>query len=121
MTIRVLLVEDHKILREGTRELLEQTNDLAVVAESATGEEAITLCRQLQPDVVVMDVRMPGMSGDDAARQLRAQGFTAPIIALTGNADPVERAVSLQAGFSDYLVKPVSRQGLYEALQAAGL
>lgn len=93
-------------------------------AKVVTASDAPTAVRKAieeKVDAVVMDVRMPGMSGDQGAQQLRAQGFMAPIIALTGNADPEERITSLKAGFSDYLVKPVSRQRLYEALQAAGL
>ncbi len=118
MTIRVLLVEDHKILREGTRELLEQTNDLSVVAESATGEEAITLCRQLQPDVVVMDVRLPGMNGVDAARAIHNALPDVRVLILSAFDDDRYIFSSVEAGASGYLLKTTSITHLADAIRA---
>ena len=118
MTIRVLLVEDHKILREGTRELLEQTNDLAVVAESATGEEAITLCRQLQPDVVVMDVRLPGMNGVDAARAIHNALPDVRVLILSAFDDDRYIFPSVEAGARGYLLKTTSITHLADAIRA---
>jgi DNA-binding NarL/FixJ family response regulator len=118
MTIHVLLVEDHKILREGTRELLEQTDDLTVVAESATGEEAITLCGRLQPDVVVMDVRLPGMNGIEVTRAIHHALPNTHILILSAFDEDRYIFPSLEAGASGYLLKTTSITHLADAIRA---
>ncbi len=71
--IRLLLADDHAVVRAGTRELLERQPDLHIVGEAADGEEVVRVTHELQPDVVVMDVRMPKMSGVEATRRIKAQ------------------------------------------------
>jgi DNA-binding NarL/FixJ family response regulator len=117
MAIRVLLVEDHKILREGTRELLEQTNDLQVIAETAFGEDAITLCQQLQPDVVVMDVRLPGMNGIEASRAIHRALPTVRVLILSAFDDDRYIFAALEAGVSGYLLKTTSITHLADAIR----
>ena len=80
MTISILLVEDHKIVREGTRQLLEQSADMQVVGEASDGLEAVRLAAEIQPDVIVMDVRLPRLNGIEATRAItdafsKDQGF----------------------------------------------
>ena len=87
MTIRVILADDHQIVRRGLRELLEKQNDLAVVGEARTGEEAIRLAREVQPDVVIMDVGMPDLNGIEATYQLLATNKNLKIIALSMYSD----------------------------------
>jgi DNA-binding NarL/FixJ family response regulator len=117
MTIRVLLVEDHRILREGTRELLGQTNDLVVVAESETGEEGITLCNQLNPDVVVMDMRLPGMNGVEATRAIHDALPDVHVLILSAYDDDRYIFPALEAGASGYLLKTASIAHLADAIR----
>ncbi|MDJ0807730.1 MAG: response regulator [Gammaproteobacteria bacterium] len=81
--IRVLLVDDHELVRTGVKSILERAPDIEVVAEAATGEESLTLAKQHQPDVVLMDVRMPGIGGIEATRRIMHNNPEIGIIALT--------------------------------------
>jgi len=87
MTIRVLLADDTKTMRDGLRALLESAAGVAVVGEAASGTEAVRLTRELAPDVVVMDIRMPDMDGVQATRQLKAVGASARVVAITAALD----------------------------------
>ncbi|HZN69265.1 MAG TPA: response regulator transcription factor [Tepidisphaeraceae bacterium] len=87
MTIRVLLADDTKTMRDGLRALLESDAGVAVVGEAASGTEAVRLTRELAPDVVVMDIRMPDMDGVQATRQLKAVGASARVVAITAALD----------------------------------
>jgi DNA-binding NarL/FixJ family response regulator len=118
MAIRILLVDDHKIVREGTRQLLEQSGDLIIAAETSNGLDAIRLCAQLQPDVVVMDVHMPGMSGLEATRAIRAQSPRVRVLILSAYDDDRYVFPLLDAGASGYLLKTTSGANLAAAIQA---
>jgi NarL family two-component system response regulator LiaR len=117
--VRILIVDDHPMMRKGLRSLLEVTRGLDCVGEAGSGEEALELCPQLNPQVVIMDLMMPGMGGVAAIRTLRARCAHIQVIALTSFAEPrlVQEAVS--AGATGYLLKNVSASELVEAVMAA--
>ena len=117
MTIRILLVDDHKIVREGTRQLLEQSTDLSVVAETASGEDALRLCAELRPDVVVMDVHMPGMNGIDATRVIRARHPFIRVLILSAYDDDRYVFPLLDAGAGGYLLKTTTGSDLADAIR----
>ncbi len=118
-TIRVLLVDDHAVVRGGLSFFLSTTDDIEVVGEAANGEQALRLCAQLQPDVVVMDMLMPQMDGFTAIQHIRQQHPAIRVLALTSflEGEFVQRA--LQAGASGYLLKDVQARDLADAIRAA--
>ena len=115
-TLGVLLADDDPLVRAGLRTILSAADDLRVVGEAGDGAAAIAGVAAYRPDVVLMDVRMPGLGGLEAARRLRAQGLETPIIALTANAFDDDRRACLDAGMDDFLVKPLSLDALRGAL-----
>jgi NarL family two-component system response regulator LiaR len=117
--IRVMLVDDHAVVRSGLGAFLLAFDDLELVAEAGSGEEAVRLCEQVRPDVVLMDLVMPGMDGAAATRAIREQCPDIQVIALTSfkEKDLVEGA--LQAGAIGYLLKNVSADELADAIRAA--
>ncbi len=117
-TITVLLADDHDIVREGTRRLLEQAHDLAVVAEAGTGEEAVRLAGSLRPDIVVMDVRMPGLNGLEATRRVKANAPDTAVLILSAYEDDQYVFPLLEAGASGYLLKTSSGDDLIRAIHA---
>jgi two-component system, NarL family, response regulator LiaR len=118
-TIRVLLVDDHAVVRGGLSFFLSTTDDIEVVGEAADGEQALRLCAQLHPDVVVMDMLMPQMDGFTAIQHIRQQHPAIRVLALTSflEGEFVQRA--LQAGASGYLLKDVQARDLANAIRAA--
>lgn len=121
-TIRVLLVDDQRLMREGLRVLLELEEGLEVVGEAGDGKEALEAYATLRPDVVLMDVRMPGMDGVEATRRLRERWPDARIIILTTFDDDAYVFEGLRAGALGYLLKDVSGDDLAKAIRtvAAG-
>jgi DNA-binding NarL/FixJ family response regulator len=117
--IRVLLVDDHAIVREGLRMLLEQEEDLEVVAEAADGDEAVRLTAVHHPDVVLMDVFMPRLDGVEAARRILAAPAPPRVLMLSSLSE--EKAVrgAIEVGATGYLLKDVSREELARALRHA--
>jgi DNA-binding NarL/FixJ family response regulator len=105
MSIRILLADDHRILREGLRSLLAQQPDVTVVGEASDGEAVIALARQLRPDLVIMDVVMPGTDGIAATRQIRAECPSTKVIALSMHSDRRFVSEMVRAGALGYLVK----------------
>jgi DNA-binding NarL/FixJ family response regulator len=118
MAIKVLLVDDHQVVREGLRRMLELDEEINVVGEAATGEEAISQAQHLSPDIILLDVRMPGMGGIESIRQLKVVKPTANIIVLTLYQDQY-LAQAVEAGAAGYLVKDVTREELIQAVRAA--
>jgi DNA-binding NarL/FixJ family response regulator len=120
--IGILLVDDQQLIRQGLRILLELEGDLKVVGEACHGEEAIEAFDELQPDVVLMDVRMPGMDGVEATWRLRERWPTARVIILTTFDDDEYVFEGLRAGALGYMLKDVSGHQLAEAVRtvAAG-
>ncbi|HAI20497.1 MAG TPA: DNA-binding response regulator [Clostridiales bacterium UBA8153] len=116
--ITVLLADDHAIVREGTRELLERTPDLWVVAEAGDGAEAVRLALELKPQVVVMDVAMPVMNGIEATRQIKVHAPSIAVLIFTAyDEDPYVFSL-LQAGAAGYLLKNARGQELIHAIRA---
>lgn len=117
-TIRILLAEDHVVVRQGTRQLLEHEPDFEIVGEAGDGEEAVRLAGQLKPDVVIMDVAMPKVSGIEATKQIKAILPATIVLVLTGY-DYDEYIFSmLEAGAAGYLLKNVSGDELIRAIRA---
>lgn len=116
---RVLVVDDHAMVRRGLAAFLRAKPDLLLVGEAAGGGEAITLCERLQPDVVLMDLMMPGMSGTEATGVIRSRWPHIQVIALTSFGDREIVREALAAGALSYLLKNVSAEDLAEAIRAA--
>ncbi|HEX2980960.1 MAG TPA: response regulator transcription factor [Anaerolineaceae bacterium] len=117
MSITILLVEDHKILREGTRQLLEQYPDLQVVGEACDGLEAVRMAADLLPDVIVMDVRLPRMNGIEATQAITARHSKVKVLILSAYADDSYVFPLLEAGASGYLLKTASGAELADAIR----
>lgn len=117
-TITVLLAEDHTIVRKGLRALLEAEAGVAVVAEAEDGRAAVQLAQQRRPDVVVMDISMPGLNGIEATRQIKAQLPDARILILTRHADETYVHAILEAGAAGYIVKKAAPTELIAAIRA---
>lgn len=120
--IRILLVDDHALLRAGLRALLATEPDIVVVGEAGTGEQAITLAAELRPDIVLMDLSMPGMGGLEATRQIAALGLEIRVLILTVHAEEEYLMPVLEAGGSGYVMKHSADSELLGAIRtvAAG-
>jgi DNA-binding NarL/FixJ family response regulator len=120
--INVLLADDHTVVRAGYRHLLQSAPDIKIIAEADTGEEAYRICEQLQPDVTVMDISMPGMGGLEALRRIRAQNQHAKVLIFSMHDDAVFPSRALEAGARGYLSKTCSPEALIQAVRtiAAG-
>ena len=118
MTINVLLADDHTIVRDGLHALLEANPEIKVVGDAATGLQVVDLARELLPDVVVMDISMPGLNGIDATRQIleTCPQVRVVILSMLGTADHVFHA--LQAGVRGYLLKESAGREVMQAVQA---
>ena len=117
--IRVLLVDDQVLYREGLRTLLSTQPDLEVVGEAGNGEEALRLAATLQPDVVLMDLRMPVMDGPTATRRLRREHPQCRVIMLSTFDDEDSRASGLEAGAAAYLLKDTPLDDLVESIRVS--
>ena len=116
--IRVLLADDHPVFRHGLHDLLEDTQDVEVVGEAGTGEEAVRLATELEPDVVVMDVKLPGMSGIEASRRLLEVCPSARILVLTMFQDDGTVFAAMRAGARGYVLKDADKDDLLRAVQS---
>ena len=118
MTIRVLLADDHALLREGVKALLKLATDIEVVGEAADGQQAVEQCRLLEPDVVVMDVAMPGLGGLEATLAIRKERPRTRILVLTQYDDREYVSRFLKAGVSGYVLKNAAGAELIAAIRA---
>jgi len=114
--IRVLLVDDHAVVRTGFRLLLQSQPDIDVAAEAHSGEAACQLYAELNPDVVVMDLGMPGMGGLEALRRIRARNSAARVLALSAHDDPMHARRALREGALGFLSKRSAPETLIEAI-----
>jgi two-component system, NarL family, response regulator YdfI len=117
--IRVLIADDHEVVRDGLRLILETEEDFQVVGEAADGAAAIQLTGELQPQVVLMDLRMPGMDGLTAIDQIRARWPAVALVILTTYNEDDLMMRGLRAGACSYLLKDTNRQTLFATLRAA--
>jgi len=118
MRIRTLIVDDHGVLRAGLRALLASEADLEVVGEAADGDEALRMAGELSPEVVLMDITMPGMDGIEATRKLLAEMPSARVLLLTVHADSSLLREALQAGAAGYILKRAVESELINAIRA---
>ena len=116
--ITVLLVEDHAIVREGLRSLLKIQGDIKVIAEAATGRQAVEMAQKHQPDVIVMDIAMPKLNGLDAARQIRQAAPQIKILILSAHNDDAYVESAMAIGVAGYLIKQTSADSLGDAIRA---
>jgi signal transduction histidine kinase/PAS domain-containing protein/ActR/RegA family two-component response regulator len=116
--IRVLLVDDHRTLREGLTHLLHESTDIQVIGEACEGQQAVEMVRQLRPDVVIMDVNMPGMNGIDATRIIASECPQCRIIALSMHSETEMETAMREAGAANYLIKSGPSSVLIDAIHA---
>jgi DNA-binding NarL/FixJ family response regulator len=117
MSIRILLAEDHVVMREGLRGLIGRQVDMEVVGEANDGQEAIELARELEPDVIIMDVRMRGLDGVEATRQIKAEMPNVKIIVLSAYGNREYIMGMARAGMSGYLLKDCAFEELVVAVR----
>ncbi len=116
--VRVLLVDDHNVVRAGLRALLESTGHVDVVSEASSGEEAVDKARTLEPDIVIMDLAMPGMDGVEATRHITELGLDTKVLVLTIHDEDEFLVPALDAGAAGFLNKSVADTDLMGALEA---
>lgn len=117
MIIKIILVDDHRILREGIKNILEDTSDIQVVAEADNGRDAVRLARELHPDIVIMDIAMPDLNGIEATKMITRDTPGIRIIALSMHSDKHYINGIFQAGASGYLLKHSAAKELIEAIR----
>lgn len=120
MALRVMLVDDHEVVRQGLRALLDAEEDIEVVAEADSGPAAVSLASAHRPDVVVMDVRMPGGSGVEACRAIRDERSDAQVIMLTSFSDDEALFNSIMAGAAGFVLKQIRGRDLVDAIRTVG-
>jgi DNA-binding NarL/FixJ family response regulator len=116
---RLLIADDHDLVRESTRHMLEGEKDLVVVGEAVNGRHALELCRQLRPDLVLMDARMPEMDGLTATRAIKEEIPAISVLVVTAYESEDYRREAASAGAAGYILKDASRQHLLEAVRKA--
>jgi DNA-binding NarL/FixJ family response regulator len=114
--VRVLLVDDHAIVREGLRALLEDSSATCIVGEASNGDEAVALTDRLQPNLVLMDLKMPGLPAPDAIRVIRARHPATQILVLTSYAEDKQVQEVISAGALGYVLKDVAKAELVRAM-----
>jgi DNA-binding NarL/FixJ family response regulator len=117
-SVRVLIAEDHPLFREGMRGRLERVAEVAVVGEAASGEEAVELAEKLEPDVILMDIKMPGLNGIEATRQILRSSPTVGVLMLTMFEDDDSVFAAMRAGARGYLLKDSGGEGVVHAIRA---
>jgi DNA-binding NarL/FixJ family response regulator len=118
VTIRVLVADDHPVFRSGLRNLVHDCDDLELVAEAADGDEAVARCREHEPDVVLMDIRMPGTSGVEATRRIVAEQPGVGVLMLTMLEDDTSIFAALRAGARGYVLKGAAPDEIIRAVVA---
>ena len=116
--ISVLIVDDHQVVRQGLRTFLDLNEGMQVIGEASNGQEAIDLATRLKPDIILMDLVMPGLDGISAIARIKSLGIGSRMIALTSFTEDDKVFPAIQAGASSYLLKDVSPEALAEAIRA---
>jgi DNA-binding NarL/FixJ family response regulator len=117
-TFRVLIADDHPLFREGMRGRLDRVGDITVVGEAASGEEAVELARKLEPHVVLMDIKMPGLNGIEATREILHANPRVGVLMLTMFEDDDSVFAAMRAGAKGYLLKDSGGEGVVHAIRA---
>ena len=117
--ITVFLAEDHAVVREGLAELIRREVDMDVVGEAGDGEDTVRQVKQLKPDIVLMDIAMPGMNGVEATKQIKASVPQTRVLVLTAYDNPEFITAAIDAGAAGYLLKNVRRKELTNAIRSA--
>ncbi len=118
MSTKILLADDHKLMREGIRSLITERADMSVIGEAEDGETAVRMASALSPDVILMDISMPGLSGIEATRRILADGTRSKVIALSMNLEKRIILNMLSAGASGYLLKDCAFEEVIHAIRA---
>jgi DNA-binding NarL/FixJ family response regulator len=117
-SIRVILADDHAVVRKGIRDFLAEAGDIVVVAEAASGDEAFGLIREHKPDVAVLDIQMPGRTGIEVTRAVRAEQLRVGVLVLTAYDDDPFVMTALQAGANGYVLKTAEPEDIVAAVRA---
>jgi DNA-binding NarL/FixJ family response regulator len=117
MPVRIVIADDHRIVREGLRHLLEKRTDFKVVAEAPDGESAVRLAKELSPDIVILDISMPGLNGIEATRRILAERPEVRVLALSMHSDRRFVIETLKAGASGYVLKDSAFDELARAIE----
>lgn len=115
---RILIADDHPMYRKGLRTILETVDDMEVVGEATNGQEAIDLCKQVSPDVILMDIRMPGVNGVEAARQIKKDHPDVHILFLTMHQDDTSVITAMKTGARGYFLKDADKDEILRAIRA---
>ena len=115
--VRILIADDHSVVRAGLRALLERQDDFRIVAEASTGEEAVARAKEIKPDVAVLDIRMPGLSGIEACRQIVQSVEGCKVVMLTSYAEDELLFAAIQAGAAGYVLKRIGDNELVQAIE----
>jgi DNA-binding NarL/FixJ family response regulator len=118
--IRLVVADDHPIVRDGLRAFLETSPGIELVGEATTGDEAIELARSVRPDVVLMDLAMPGRNGIEATREIAANGWASAVLILTMFADDESIFAAMRAGARGYLLKDAGHEEMRRAIEGVG-
>jgi DNA-binding NarL/FixJ family response regulator len=118
--LRILIADDHPLFRKGMRTLLTATPDMEVVGEAATGQEAIELAASLQPEVIIMDLQMPGINGIEATRQILQSGQEIRILVVTLFEDDASVFTAMRVGARGYILKDAKEEEILRAVRAVG-
>jgi DNA-binding NarL/FixJ family response regulator len=116
--VRVLIADDHPLFREGMRGRLDRVDDITVVGEAASGDEAVELARELEPHVILMDIKMPGLNGIEATREIRQAGPEVGVLVLTMFEDDDSVFAAMRAGAKGYLLKDSGGDEVVYAIRA---
>jgi DNA-binding NarL/FixJ family response regulator len=117
-TVRVLIADDHPLFREGMRGRLDRVADVEVVGEAASGDEAVELAHKLEPDVILMDIKMPGLNGIEATREIQQASPQIGVLVLTMFEDDDSVFAAMRAGAKGYLLKDSGGEGVVHAIRA---
>jgi DNA-binding NarL/FixJ family response regulator len=119
-TLRILIADDHPLFRHGIHALLDQASDIEVVAEATTGDQAIALAEQLQPDVILMDIKMPGVNGIEATRRILETSPNIRVLIVTMFEDDASVFTAMRAGARGYVLKDADQSDILRAIGAIG-